>query len=96
MARFRWIHWTLAEVAAAVGKSVHTVSSDATKGLLDRKDITSVARYIVGKPTDLTEARRLALALAVALDVDKQAPAWKPGDSWQTFGGKLPTSKGIH
>ena len=86
----RWLAFTIDQVAAAVGKSVRVVSKDARIGMFDKRNLESVSRYVVGKPTDLTEARRLYLALGVALGIDKQAPAWKPGDDWQEFGGSVP------
>ena len=92
--RRTWLKFTIGDVCAVVGRAPQTVRADARNGLVDRRDLASVVRYVAGKPTDLTEARRLALALAVALDVDK-APAWKPGDNWQAFGGKIPKAKGI-
>ena len=89
--RVKWIHWTIGEVAKATGRHPQTVRRDARSGMFDKRNLESVSRYVIGKPEhDLAEARRLYLALGVALDVDKQAPAWKPGDSWQTFGGTHP------
>ena len=94
--RVKWIHWTIGEVAEATGRHPQTVRRDARSGMFDKRDLESVSRYVAGKPEPASaEARAAYLELGVALGIDKQAPAWKPEDGWEAFGGPTPKAKGI-
>jgi hypothetical protein len=72
-----WLRFSVREVAALVGKSVPMVSRDVRLGLLDRRDLASVVRYVSGRfETGVSpELRAAYLRLGIELGIDKVQPA---------------------
>ena len=70
--RVRWAGFTIGEVAQVVGRSPKRVQRDARKGVVDRRDLASVVRYVAGNRDRgaSEEARKAYLALGLAMGVD--------------------------
>ena len=72
--RWKWSVFTIHQVADATGVSHRTVRNDARLGLVDRRDLASLARYVVGrtnKEGPSAEARAAYLRLGIELGIDK-------------------------
>ena len=58
MANKRTFKFTLADVAAEIGKSIHTVRADRADGRFDPEDLRSLSKYVAGHLV-VNEARKI-------------------------------------
>jgi hypothetical protein len=66
--------FSIHDVAGVIGRSHRTVREDARLGLVDRRDLASLVRYVSGhmfKDGPSAEARAAYLRLGIELGIDK-------------------------